>query len=200
MKKIAIDVVLLPDEKMSNGIIEINKKLLTIHKKNIVLGKKDNQPHISLCMGAVHKFKIYEVIQCIDAISTNFSPFDLQGKLSLQTIPDHENMLWLEIEKTESIQKIHEVIMKNLFEYLNYDIQSDMFVDAESVDEETISYIKQYARLHEAPLLFNPHVTIGFGDAIKSDSIVNFSSSEIAIFQLGNYCTCKKLIYKTKFN
>ena len=200
MTKIAINIVLLPEEKMTNKIIEINKELLKFNENKIILGKIVNQPHISLCMGGVNEFELPQIIKCIDKISNNFTQFNFQGKLSIQTTSDFEKILWLKIEKKDKIQEIHEVVMKNIFRYLNYDIKNYMLVDSESVEEKTISWIKQYSNLYGNPLLFNPHVTVGIGDTIKSDQIFNFSSSKIAIFKLGNYCTCNELIYETSLN
>ncbi len=200
MEKIAINIVLLPDEKMVEEIIEINKELLKFNKNKIILGKEINQPHISLCMGGVNQLELPEIIEHIDKVSERFSQFNFQGKLSIQTTPDLEKILWLEIEKNKEIQKIHEVVMEDLFQYLSYNIKNSMLVDPENVEEKTISWIKEYSNFYRNPQLFNPHVTIGFGDTVKSDSIYNFASSKLAIFKLGNNCTCTELIYSTNLN
>jgi len=200
MTRIAINIVLLPSKKMGSQIIEINKELLKTNMNKIILGKIVNQPHISLCMGSVNENKIPQIIESIDEISNNFTQFNFEGKLNVQTVSTSENISWLEIINKDKIQKLHETVMKTIWKYLNYDIESYMLVNPQDVDEKTISWIKQYSNIYKNPSLFRPHITVGIGGNIKLDRIFNFSSSKIAIFQLGNYCTCKKLIYSTNLN
>lgn len=197
MTKIAINIVLLPAEKMAREIIEINKELLKINENKIILGKIVNQPHISLCMGGINTIDLPQIIESIDEISNNFIQLNFQGKLSIQSVSDHEKILWLKINKDDKIQKMHETVMKSVWRYLNYNIENYMLADSEKVEEKTISWIKKYSNFYETPSLFSPHITIGIGNTFKSKRTFNFSSSKIAIFKLGNYCTCKELIYKT---
>lgn len=197
MTKIAINIVLLPEEKMAREIIEINKELLKTNKNKIILGKIVNQPHISLCMGGINTIDLPQIIKSIDEISNKFSQLNFQGKLSIQSVSDHEKILWLKIIKDDIIQKMHEIVMKSVWKYLNYNIEKYMLADSEKVEEKTISWIKKYSNLYENPSLFSPHITIGIGNTFKSNRTFIFSSSKIAIFKLGNYCTCNELIYKT---
>ena len=197
MTKIAINIALLPAEKMAREIIEINKELLKTNKNKIILGKIVNQPHISLCMGGINTIELPQIIKSIDEISTNFIEFNFQGKLSIHSVSDHEKILWLKITKDDKIQKMHETVMKRVWKHLNYNIETYMLADSEKVEEKTISWIRKYSNFYETPSLFIPHITIGIGNTFKSKRAFNFSSSKIAIFKLGNYCTCKELIYKT---
>jgi hypothetical protein len=200
MTKVAISIVLLPSKEMVNKIIEINKELLKTNKNKIILGKIVNQPHISLCMGGVNKMEIPQIIEFINEISNKYTQFNFEGKLSIQAVSAHEKISWLEIINKDKIQKIHEAVMKTIWKYLSYDIENYMLVNPQEVEEKTISWIKHYSNLYKNPLLYIPHITVGIGDTIKYNRIFNFSSSKIAIFQLGNYCTCKKLIYSTGLN
>ncbi len=200
MTKIAISIVLLPSEKMVSKIIEINKELLKTNKNKIILGKIVNQPHISLCMGGVNKIEIPQIIEIIDEISNDFTQFNFEGKLNIQTVSTYEKVSWLEIINKDKIQIMHEAVMQTLWKHLNYDIENYMFVNPQEVEEKTISWIKHYSNLYNNPLLFRPHITVGVGDTIKHNRIFKFSSSKIAIFQLGNYCTCQKLIYSTNLS
>lgn len=200
MTKIAISIVLLPSKKMVSKIIEINKELLKTNKNKIILGKIINQPHISLCIGGINKNEIPQIIEFINKISNNFTQFNFEGKLNVQTVSAYEKISWLEIINKDKIQKIHETVMKTIWKYLNYDIENYMLVNPQEVEKKTISWIKQYSNLYKNPLLFRPHITVGVGDTIKNNKMFKFSSSKIAIFQLGNYCTCKKLIYSTSLN
>lgn len=197
MTKIAINIVLLPAEKIAREIIEINKELLKTNENKIILGKIVNQPHISLCMGGINTIDLPQIIKSIDKISNNFIQLNFQGKLSIQSVSDHEKILLLKIIKDDNIQQMHETVMKSVWGYLNYNIENYMLADSEKVEVKTISWIKKYSDFYKIPSLFSPHITIGVGNTFKSKRTFQFSSSKIAIFKLGNYCTCKELIYKT---
>jgi len=197
MTKIAINIVLLPSKKMMDTIIEINKELLKTNRNKIILGTKMNLPHISLCMGGIDENEISKIINVINEISKNFTSFDFEGKLKVQKSSSAEKITWVEILNKTKIQSLHDTIMNKMWTYLNYDIDNHMFYNPEEIEKETIPWIKYFSDLYIEPSLFNPHITVGIGKTDKLDRIINFSSSRIAIFQLGNYCTCKKLIHST---
>jgi len=200
MTKIAISIVLLLSKEMASKIIEINKELLKTNKRKIILGNTVNLPHISLCMGSVNKIEISQITKSINEISNNFTQFSFEGKLNVQTATTCEKIIWLEIMNKDKVQKIHEIVMNTIWKYLNSEIENYMFVHPSEVEKETISWIKHYSDLYKKPSLFAPHITVGVGDTIKYNRTFNFASSKIAIFQLGNYCTCKELIYSTGLN
>jgi len=200
MKKIAINIVLLPTKRMINKIIVINKKLLKTNKNKIILGDKINLPHISLCMGGVHENEVDKVIKEVDIISNNFSQFNFKGKLKAQISSNNEKITWLVILNKKKIQELHEIVMKKMRNYLNYDIKNYMFYNPQEVEQSTMSWVRDYSNMYYDPSQFEPHITVGVGEIENYKEIFNFSSSKIAIFQLGNYCTCKKLIYSTKLS
>jgi len=65
MRKIAIDVALLPSKEMMDKAIEINKELLKKYEDKIILDKEKCLPHISLCMGCIDEDRIPEVKQIL---------------------------------------------------------------------------------------------------------------------------------------
>lgn len=197
MKKAAINIVLLPSKKMMDKTIEINKELLKAYENKIILGTKKNLPHISLCMGGVNSIEIPKIIDIIDEISKRFTHFNFEGELKVQKASNVEKITWIEILNKEKIQVLHEAIMKKMWDYLDYDIENDMLFNPKEIEKKTILWIKHYSVLYNDPTLFNPHITVGTGKTDKYKKSFRFSSSKIAIFQLGNYCTCKKFIYST---
>jgi len=200
MTKIAINIVLVPSNKMISNLIEINKELLNTNDNKIILGNKINIPHISLCMGGVNKSKIPEVIEKLDEISNDFRQFDFEGKLKVQITSNNEKITWIELLNKKKIQKLHEVVMHKIWNYLNYDIENYMLLNPQEVERSTISWIKDYSNLYYYPLQFEPHITVGIGETENYYETFNFSCSKIAIFQLGNHCTCKKMIYSIDLN
>ena len=77
MGKKAVDVVLLPDEAMTEEAIEANAELVKKFGKKIVLNKKNCLPHISLAMGCVDEEDIVSVERILRSIAKECSLSDL---------------------------------------------------------------------------------------------------------------------------
>lgn len=197
MSKIAIDVVLIPEQKMIEQAMRLNRELLQKYPKEIILGSQINMPHISLCMGGIVKDELPQIIKCIEIISNIFAPINFQGKISIQEAPDRDSITWLELDKNDTIQQLQKVIMEDLSNYLNYDIEKYMFADAHEIEDQTVLYVKHYSKFYKNPSLFRPHITLGVGSLVKNNKSFSFSSSELAIFRLGSHCTCREFLYKT---
>lgn len=195
MAKIAIDVALLPSEEMMVKAIEINKELLKNYENKIILDKEKCLPHISLCMGCVDEDKISEIQIILDEISTNFSQFNLEAiDLKADIIPTGKKVSGLHVRSQNELQKLHETIMKRLWDYLSYDVEISMLFNPPEVEEVTLYWIKGYAKKYDSPSSFHPHITVGFGETDKFQLPIDFTASKIALCQLGNYCTCRKVI------
>jgi 2'-5' RNA ligase len=195
MNKIAIDAVLLPSEEMMNLAITINRELLKDHENLIVLDIKKSLPHISLCMGCIEEDKIPEIKNIVEKIASEFSPFHLSvPDLITEVTPDEKKVSVLQIEEQDDLQKLHETVMKRFWKYLTYDVDVSMLFNPPEVDESTLYWIRNYANHYDDPSLFDPHITVGFGETSKFKFPVKFTSSRIAVCQLGNYNTCRKVL------
>ena len=165
MIQIAIDVVLLPSAAMMNRAIEINTELLKRDEDKIILDKESCLPHISLCMGCIDEDKIPEIKTVLDEIATAFSPFNLQAiELTAAIIPTGKKVSGLQVKNTVELQKLHETIMKKLWSYLSYDVDISMLFNPPEVEEVTLYWIRNYAKNYNDPSLFQPHITVGFGE------------------------------------
>lgn len=196
MTNIAIDVVLLPCPEMMDVAININQNLLNEYEHKIVLDKKKCLPHISLGMGCVDKDKVSEINNIIQEIVQDFSLFNLRVfGLHSALIPSREGKVsGLLIENSDKLQRLHEVIMKRLWDYLSYDVTKTMLFNPSEVEDVTLFWIKDYARKFYDPSLFQPHITVGYGESSPPSLPIDFTASQIALCQLGNYCTCREVI------
>jgi 2'-5' RNA ligase len=195
MTRIARDIVLLPSAIMMERAIEINEELLKENEDKIMLHQEKCLPHISLCMGCIDEDKIPEIKNILDEISTEFSPFNLQAiDLEAEIIPTGKKVSSLVIKNKDKLQKLHETIMKKLWNYLSYDVEISMLFNPPEVEEVTLYWIKNYANYYYNPSLFHPHITVGFGETAQFQMPIDFTASQIALCQLGNYCTCRKVI------
>lgn len=195
MAKIAIDVVLLPSDEMMDKAIEINKELLKEYENKIVLDKQKCFPHISLCMGCVDEDDIPKIEEVLKDIASQFSEMKLVAdKLEPETIPNGKIVSGIVIKNTKELQSLHEMVMKRLWKYLSYDVKIPMLFNPPEVEEVTLYWIKNYAKKYDNPSSFHPHITVGFGEIDKFPFPIQFTASKLAMCQLSNYCTCRKVI------
>ncbi len=73
MSRKAVDVVLLPDEAMTDRAIEINAELVERFGDEIVLNKESCLPHISLAMGCIEEADITPVEKVLEEIAKETS-------------------------------------------------------------------------------------------------------------------------------
>jgi 2'-5' RNA ligase len=197
MTRIAIDVALLPSEEMMEKAIEINQELRQNNEEKIILSKEGCLPHISLCMGVIDTTALPEVNKILTDIAEDLTPLNLSAaKIYAVTSPTGEKISGIRIASNDRLQKLHENIMNKLKPYLSYDVAVSMLYQSSNVEEVTLSWIRRYADNHDNPSLFNPHITVGIGETDKFVFPINFTASTIALCQLGNYCTCQKVITK----
>ena len=185
MSKIAIDVVLLPPEKIMDKAIAINQQF---PDDPIKLNKHDYLPHISLCMGVLDKKNLPEVKKILDNIGKNFSTLDL----TIDKINKKE--VCFEIRKTPELQRLHEEIMTKLEHYLTHDATTDTVLSIMPVGVKTLDWINNYEN-NSSFTNFYPHITLGVSNLEEKELNINFKTSKLVLCHLGNHCTCHKILH-----
>ena len=192
--KKAVDVVLLPNEAMTDKAIEANAKLVAKFGSEIVLNKKDCLPHISLAMGCADEKDIDSVGEFLRTIAEKHSLGELTVKGIRTTVNSRgESVLLFEVEKTEELQQLHQEVMRELGPYLSYDVRSDMIYGDEDVSETALLWIANYRERASFDKFF-PHITIGYGKPDNLSFSMKFTASKLALCHLGNHCTCRKIL------
>ena len=113
MGRIATDVVLLPDDTMTERAIEVNKRLVGDRREEIVLSRETHLPHISLAMGCVDEKEVDTIGELLQGLSekTAVNRLSVVGILT-PTNSRGEKTSLLEVGKTDELQMLHERIMK----------------------------------------------------------------------------------------
>ncbi len=196
MKKIAIDVVLLPDEKVTTLSKSMNKQLRVEYPSGpIVLGKGKCVPHISLAMGVIEEKNLGNISKILTDIAYNALPMNMViENFSSKTISSGEPVFDAKIKATEEIINLNQTIMEKLWDYMTYEVDSKMLYNPDEIDEQTFYWIEKFKDNYRNPDKFNPHITLGFGEGrnIQVDTPIGFRVNKIGIFQLGNFCTCSR--------
>jgi 2'-5' RNA ligase len=190
----AVDVVLLPDEAMTNRAIEANTELVRKYGTEIVLDKSNCLPHISLAMGCIEDSDISAAGKVLEEIAEQNPAGELKV-VGVQVTEDTkgEKTSAFKVEKTQQLQSIHERISQELTRYFSSDVTRDMIYGSEKVAETTLLWIKNY-REKSSFERFSPHITIGYGQAEEFAGPIEFRASQLALCHLGNHCTCRKVL------
>jgi len=194
MSRKAVDVVLLPDEVMTDRAIEINAELLKRFGSKIVLNKQNCLPHVSLAMGCVEEADIPSVEKVLEAIAkeTSFGDLKVVG-IRPSGNSKAEIVSVFEVEKTTWLQSLHEKVMDRLTRYFSNDVTENMIYGDEDVAESTLLWIKNYRQKSSFENFF-PHITIGYGQIENQVQPETFSASQLALCHLGNHCTCRMVL------
>jgi 2'-5' RNA ligase len=194
MVKIAVDVVLLPSEAMTNQVIEANKMLLRQNADGIILDKANCLPHVSLAMGCMDERHITDIEKILRSIAGKYNP----GRLSVIGVSIGTNSLGekvssFEVEKTDGLLLLHKQVMRKMTPYFSYNVTAEMVFSPPVASESTLLWIKNYPE-KSAYENFFPHITIGYGQLDDFSFAAEFVASKLALCHLGNHCTCRKVL------
>lgn len=184
---LAIDIVLLPNKDIIENIIQYNAA--HFDETNTSLLNNDNRiPHITMRMGVIEKSNIQEVYNKLKEILIPelVTTIDF-GKTRKTSYPS--NLLLL--KKDEELLNYHQEVM-NLKGFIETPAQSTYFVENEPIQKSTINYLNSFQNyaFHN----FLPHITLNKSKKpFHEFRSISFKPS-VAIFQLGNRCTCNKLL------
>lgn len=193
----AVDVVLLPDEAMTDMALEANAKLAAEFGDKIVLSRRSCLPHISLAMGCIEDGDIVPAGELLRDIAQCYTPDRLKvAAVEYSTSFSGEAVSVFAVDRTERLQRLHEKVMTRLERYFSYDVTIDM-ISGRRADESTLGWIKNYP-VKSSYANFRPHITIGYGKYEGGDFPIEFGISRLALCHLGNHCTCREVLFSAK--
>jgi 2'-5' RNA ligase len=194
MSRLAVDVVLLPDDAMTQRAIEINRRLITNGPQGIVLSRDDHLPHISLAMGCIEQEDVSTIRQRLEDVArrTPIRELRIVGVVN-STNSRGETTSLLEVERTEELQTLHEQGMQEMEPFFRYDVTEAMIHD-DVVAPSTLEWIRAYPQKSSYEN-FRPHITLGYGQVPPGLSFpIPFTAARLALCHLGNHCTCRKIL------
>ena len=193
MTKLAVDIVLLPDEAMNESAIAANAELVKSCASEIVLNKNNCLPHISLAMGCINRNDVAQIGESLTAILTSV-PKKLKPEGMQKNISSAGQIVSvIQVQRTNKLQKLHEKICRLVKPYFSYDVTGEMTAGGQASDS-MLQWIKNYPE-KASYSNFLPHITIGYGDLPEIKLPAEFAVSRLAICHLGNHCTCREIIW-----
>ena len=193
MSKKAVDIVLLPDEKITAEVIKANEKLVEKFGKRIVLNAADCLPHISLAMGCIDESNIADIEKILKRIAKRHPLAELEiADVEVGTNAVGEKVSSFKVQKNDQLQSLHEEVMQALVPFFRYQVADDMIYDSE-VELSTLFWIRDYQDKSSLSH-FSPHITIGYGQTEEISPPGGFTASSLALCHLGNHCTCRDVL------
>ena len=199
--KIAIDVVLIPPDDIIQFAVDINKTFPETSAENYVLDAKTCIPHITLLMGLITREQVPEVSHKLNALVERFSALNLTitHAKSLARL-DGKVLSGLEIEKTPELQKLHEAILNEMNSVFTYNgVEKEMFYTPPPVNEVPMFWVSGFVKTSIRENYY-PHITLGVGELKQKIAPVRFTTSKIALCHLGNYCTCRNILWSASLS
>lgn len=198
MKRYAVDIVLLPPDDLISKSIELNRKLILKNTPKIKLNRKDCLPHISLSMGVLNESERELFIEKLKIRAQDHKPFSLKSTgIYTVEIPGGEKVAGIAIEKSKELYTLHTDMMEMSEKYLTNNAIIDDVYTPPPAEEVTLHFINNYPD-KSAYENFHPHITLGVGEMEDPEFTPEFTVTDLALFHLGNYCTCRKPLAKYK--
>jgi 2'-5' RNA ligase len=199
MSRIAIDAVLLPSDEVTARAIESNRELLKQCPGKIVLDKEDCLPHISLVMGCINEEDIAEIEGILQETVRKHNPGPLTiAGIHVGATSTGDRISLLELKRTESLQLLHEEVMRSFASLLSHDVMAEMVLSPPPAAESTLLWIRDYPEKSSFERFF-PHITLGYGQLDDFPLPPRFAAPRLALCHLGNHCTCRRILASAEF-
>ncbi len=194
MNKKAIDVVLLLSEEMMDKAIDINQELLKRGEpRKMVLNKTNCLPHISILMGCLADRNFDKVSSLLNEVVSRHTIFNLQ----IAEAQQEGTSTVLNVHKDTRLQDMHETIVEELKPFLTHDAVAEMLYNPAEAGPNSLEYINNF--LNQASFEnYSPHITVGSGPYQADIFPIPFTAPTLAICHLGNYCTCREILYQVQ--
>ena len=195
MKRLAVDIVLIPDAHLFDQALSINADLVKNHDSDIVLHATQCLPHISLAMGGIDQDDIRHVQQKLQALWRLYPLDDLLRTKGLvyKTNSRGETISSIELAKDKDLQVFHEKVMEHIGPCFEHSITEDMFVGEGPIAQSSLAWVSTF-KAEAAHENFWPHITLGYGKAEAAEIRDTFYADSLKLCQLGNHCTCQKVL------
>jgi len=200
---IAINIALVPDAPLRERARALNARLRGDYPAGFPLDES-HVPHLTLCQAFVRRAALGEIWLAVEAIpvesSLRITGLDYFPKARLGTAG-------YEVARPGWLDEAHQAATGAVRPFALADGEDRAFVttaEEPQISESTLNYVRSFFDQH-AGEHFNPHITLGsahaeFLDALCGEdfSPFDFGLEAIAVFQLGDHGTCRRLLFERR--
>lgn len=189
---IAIDVVFLPELEMMERCYQENAELLKKQRGPHEFHPIHCVPHGSLVMSGIRANALLQVQSAVQRIAERTAPLSLTARLTSHPIPNGSSVSEFTIDRTPEIVDLHEKTLAAMLPHRVPNAPLESLHQPPAADPITLGWLNNFMESgsHDN---YAPHLTLGFGEQATNGERIPFTARTIAVFQLGNYCTCRRL-------
>ncbi len=203
----AINVLLEVSQTLSDRAEALNQRLRMQYPDGFALDAT-HVPHLTVLQRHVRTSELDEATAAIAAVVAHpgvagktltatgvyASSFAGLGMANIAVSPDPE------------LLRLQEELIVALAPFVAAEGGADAFVPepaGKAVNDATVAYVRDFVPKSSGKN-YKPHVTVGVADQATVDKLtaapftpVRFSVTTVAIYQLGNFCTARRLIWRS---
>ncbi|QOW08892.1 hypothetical protein Q73A0000_00280 [Kaistella flava (ex Peng et al. 2021)] len=205
-RTIAIDVLLLLPQNLSEEAILLNTAILKNNPDNFTLDK-DHVPHITLLQCYVRQSDLPKITMALNGLYNMIENESLWAN-ELQYKKDQpQSFASIGIEKSSALLAIHERAIALVQPYITTGGSQNAFIptkDGSPIDQFTIDYIPKFVSNYSYEN-YNPHISLGVSETsvlhyLEKNEFreMKFKAPAVAVYQLGKYGTARKLLWKSE--
>jgi hypothetical protein len=200
-KTVAINVLLLPDQRMSKQAQDINAQLRQGYPQGFALNAS-HVAHISI----LHRFvKAEDLPKLFAAVEQVGAKHPIVGQTltasGLESSPWQGHQITsINVEKTPELAALQSDLVTALSPYSadSGDATAFMTTPGEPhVGDETVEYVRTFVPKRTGDG-FKPHITVGITDTPPASQLepMQFTVAALAVYQLGNVGTARKELWR----
>lgn len=202
---LAIDVLLTLPEDLYQQAISLNRSILEDNADNFTLD--DNHiPHITLLQCYILESDMPRIEKLLDGLYKTIENDTLWADHLQYSKDKAESFSSIGIKKSEPLMALHEKVIALLEPYILPSGSQTAYIqnaDGAPIDDFTIAYVPKFVS-HYSFENFNPHISLGVAQTSVLDSLAEhsfhrtkFHATSISVYQLGNFGTAQKLLWKS---
>jgi len=199
---IAIDIVLLPREEDMEEIIRLNAELQ--RQSGVIshpLNAESCLPHISLNMCGIRTSALPLLESRVRAVTERQPALQIPASLRAKPLPDGQIISELAIDPTapenQPIIDLHEACLATTEGIELQELSLNAYVQSHDLNAEQVQWTTSF-RHSVRENGYHPHLTMNIGNLERTFDMM-IVCDRIALCQLGNYCTCRKLLMEHTF-
>lgn len=196
MNTLAIDVVLLPPEHVMVRCRGINAKLWEQTHQGFRFDET-HLPHLTLLQQFCNVNALESTFSTTDQVVKKQAPIVLRVlRTSPHILKDGSTIEHYEIEQLPELVNLQRIIDRTLAPLAIKGNAAAYYGHAEeSIRKGTIEWTTQFRAEHSGEH-YQPHITLGVGQAPPLDEPFSFTVSRLAVCHLGNFNTCRKILWE----
>jgi 2'-5' RNA ligase len=186
---LALDVAILPPSAIGERAAHLSAMLPAGESQGLRLDA-DHLPHVTLTQQFVRGEDLPDIFESLGEILRAEPPVTLHvpggGKGA--------GSVWMVIERTEAISRLHARLMDALHEF-ECPLGTESAFVGNDPREGDLAWVSGYRRKSSFDA-FAPHITLGHAGRPPAVVPLTFEATTIAACQLGRFCACRQILQR----